>query len=226
MVVAKPSGLVCTPDDHGGDRDSLLEWLRRSHPTATLVNRIDAETSGIVLVALSHEAMSHLSQQFENRTVKKYYIAYVGGSAMFETMDIDRPVGPVLRRGLTHVRRKGKPSQTHLIRERNYRGFARLCCIPKTGRTHQIRIHLSDIGLPILGDTQHGGALVPLSAIKKNYHLSRKREDRKEAPLIRRVALHSHRICYIPYLQDEAITITSEEPADMQHLARQLERYA
>ncbi|MBF0244845.1 MAG: RNA pseudouridine synthase [Planctomycetes bacterium] len=228
LVVSKPAGMGCLPDRRDMGRPNLLELLRLDYPTATLVHRIDIGTSGIVLVALSSEAMSFLSQQFEARTVHKEYLTYVSGFVPFEDLTVRRPVGPILYKDGGRVVRKGGPSETSFIRVRNYRGYARLLCHPLTGRTHQIRIHLSDMGLPIVGDLEYGGKFPLLSEFKRGYKSSRKQEGKEDAekPLISRTCLHAHRIVYLPPGCTSMREQVCPEPADLEIFTNKLDKYA
>jgi RluA family pseudouridine synthase len=226
LVINKPAGMGCIPDRRDMGRKSLLEHLTEKYPTARLVHRLDVTTSGVVLVALSTDSMRHLSEQFQNREVHKEYITFVNGFTAFEELTISKPVGPILRKGETTIRRKGKDSITHIKRLRNLKGYSKLSCAPQTGRTHQIRIHLSDMGLPIVADEKYGGQLPFLSKIKKNYNRSKRNDDRAESPLLTRVALHAANITYTPFQSDQTLTLSAEPPSDMLKFEEKLEKFA
>lgn len=226
MVVNKPAGMGCIPDRRDMGRQCLLEWVREIEPEATLVHRLDLETSGIVLVALHIDAMRHLSMQFQERSIKKEYLTFVSGYVGFEDITIDRPVGPILRQGETTIRRKGKSSITRFVKERSFRHYTRLNCFPSTGRTHQIRIHLSDMGLPIVADTKYGGEVPYLSKIKKKYIRSGKETRREESPLLDRVALHAKSLEYLPFEASELFKIECPEAPDLKKFTDKLEKYS
>jgi len=135
------------------------------------VHRIDKETSGVVLFAKTEEAFRALSLQFQERTLTKIYHALVVGRPGWVEQDCDAPLlvdGD--RRHRTIVHREGKPSHTYLKVLETFRDFALVEAQPKTGRTHQIRAHLSYLGHPIVGDALYrGGEGLFLSAFKRGY---------------------------------------------------------
>lgn len=226
LVVNKPAGLGCIPDRRDMGRPNLLELLKQDYEHVSLVHRLDLETSGIILVAKHPEAMTSLSMQFQERTIKKEYLAMVSAFVPFEELEVDRPVGPILRKGATTVRRKGKDAKTKFVKDRAYRGFTRLLCYPSTGRTHQIRIHLADMGLPIVGDDKYGGTWPYLSKIKKKYVRSSKEERKEESPLVRRFVLHAKSLIYVPHGAQEPITIECPEADDIVKFCQKLDKFA
>ena len=164
LVLNKPSGLVCHPTK--GDETSSLVGRVRLHmgPNYHLVNRLDRETSGLVLIAKEDTAARALRRAWESRTVTKTYLAIVHGHPIEETQTISAPLGRDLD---SHVAIKdcvlpgGFISETtfKVLRrfERDARPFALLEVQPHSGRKHQIRIHLAHIGHPIVGDKIYGG---------------------------------------------------------------------
>lgn len=232
LVVNKAAGVGCLSDRYDLGRVSLLELLRRDFPSAVLVHRIDLETSGLVLAALSTEAMRWLSAQFEERRVKKEYIAFVSGFAAFGELTVNRPVDKPQKKyesgsdapGFGTEKSRSAPEAVTSFRLlRNYRGFAKIHCLPKTGRLHQIRIHLSGLGLPVVCDSKYGGVTPMLSKIKKGYF---KAAGREEVPLLKRLALHAWKICYTPFGEDEARTQEAPLPRDLSSFEGKLERFA
>lgn len=154
LVVEKPAGLLSVPG-RGEDRaDCLIARLRVAFPTVLLVHRLDLDTSGVMVFALTPHAQKHLGQQFERRQVKKAYVARVWGRLQPATGRVDLPLivdwpnRP--RQKVDHE--QGRPAQTgwRVIRAGDDETRVRL--FPLTGRSHQLRVHMASLGHPILGD--------------------------------------------------------------------------
>jgi tRNA pseudouridine32 synthase / 23S rRNA pseudouridine746 synthase len=154
VVLDKPSGLLTVPGKDPSLADSLDARAREKWPTATVVHRLDKDTSGILLMALNKKALGFLGSQFEHRKTTKAYVARVWGSPKEERGTVDLPLATDWenkpRQRVDHER--GRPSQTLWeVVEREAKA-SRLRLVPLTGRTHQLRVHMLAIGHPILGD--------------------------------------------------------------------------
>ena len=153
LLVEKPAGLLSVPG-RGEDRaDCLINRLRGAFPTVLLVHRLDMDTSGIMVFALTPHAQKHLGQQFERRQVKKSYVARVRGRLSPASGTVDQPLmvdWPNRPRQMIHP--EGRPARTdwRVIRARDEESRVRLS--PLTGRSHQLRVHMAHLGHPILGD--------------------------------------------------------------------------
>lgn len=156
LLVNKPSGLLSVPGRHPQNRDSLISRLQVKWPQALIVHRLDMDTSGIMVIALSKEAHSNLSKQFERRQVSKTYEAIVQGIPHPEESTIDLPlITDWPNRPLQKVCfENGKPSLTRykVLEVDEDASLSTLLLVPETGRSHQLRLHLETIGHPILGD--------------------------------------------------------------------------
>ncbi|ADO43910.1 ribosomal large subunit pseudouridine synthase A [Ketogulonicigenium vulgare Y25] len=154
VVVDKPSGLLSVPGKGEHLADCLIARVQRVFPTALLVHRLDRDTSGVMVFALTPHAQRHLGLQFENRQTKKIYIARVWGEVAAPEGHIDLPlIVDWPNRPLQMVdHENGRPAQTDWKRVRTGGGESRMRLMPKTGRSHQLRVHMLEIGHPILGD--------------------------------------------------------------------------
>ena len=155
LVVNKPAGLLSVPGKGEHLADCLLSRVQAAFPEALLVHRLDRDTSGVMVFALTPQAQRHLGLQFERRHVRKTYVARVQGHIVEDTGTIDLPLGvdwPNRPRQRVD-RENGRPAQTdwRVIR-REAEGTTRVRLTPHTGRSHQLRVHLRETGHPILGD--------------------------------------------------------------------------
>jgi tRNA pseudouridine32 synthase/23S rRNA pseudouridine746 synthase len=154
LLVDKPSGLLSVPGKGAHLSDCLLARVQEAFPEALLVHRLDRDTSGIMVFALTHHAQRHLGLQFEKRQVKKVYIARVWGEVTEDAGTVDLPlIVDWPNRPRQHVNfETGKPAVTDWRVARREDGVTRMRLFPKTGRSHQLRVHMKEIGHPILGD--------------------------------------------------------------------------
>ena len=154
LVVDKPAGLLSVPG-RGEDRaDCLIARLRAAFPTVLLVHRLDLDTSGVMVFALTPHAQRHLSKQFEERQTRKVYVARLAGRLEPKTGRVDLPLivdwpnRP--RQKVDHD--EGRPAQTDWRVMRATDDETRVRLMPVTGRSHQLRVHMAQTGHPILGD--------------------------------------------------------------------------
>lgn len=156
VVINKPAGIIVHPDGKH-DYPALTSWLEKKYKEFYLVHRIDRETSGVLVVAKTAEAFEFLKAQFKNREIKKTYRAFVYGPLKDERGVIDKPIGS--GRGGVGPRSASLPHGTTRDALTTYRviangaGCAYVEVFPKTGRTHQIRVHFSSIQHPVVCDT-------------------------------------------------------------------------
>lgn len=206
LVVNKPAGMVVHPGA-GNYTQTLLNALLFHYPKlskcggnlrAGIVHRLDKDTSGVIVVAKTDSAFQSISEQFRNRQVKRRYIAFVKGNVELDEGVIDLPLS-------RHKRHRGKISVSYESKRRavtyyklikRFDNFTMLELTPRTGRTHQIRVHLSFIGHPILGDLKYGG----------------------RTGLINRQALHAVGLGFCHPGLNKFIEFNSELPQDMKAL--------
>ncbi len=236
VAVSKPAGLATIPGR--GETDSVLERLAaqlglphtgQADPRVRVVHRLDKDTSGVLLFAKNVEAQRHVSHQFQNNLIGKEYVALVHGRPSEPEGDIDAPLAPhpTSPKRMT-VSKQGRPARTRWRLEETFRNVALLRCFPKTGKTHQIRVHLKHAGMPLAIDPLYNPPRpdakpgLRLSQFKHGYRPTRGEEER---PLIDRLTLHAHRLTFTN-LNGETVTIEAELPKDLRATLNQLRRHS
>ncbi|MFK7976541.1 MAG: pseudouridine synthase [Halioglobus sp.] len=153
LLVRKPDLLLSVPGRHPLNKDCMITRLQQTYPTASIVHRLDLDTSGIMVVPLNKPTHAHISRQFQERKVDKSYQAIVYGCVANDTGSIDLPIAADWenrpRQMICHER--GKAALTHFEVLARMPDRTRLLLKPVTGRSHQLRIHLRELGHPILG---------------------------------------------------------------------------
>jgi len=204
-VIDKPAGLVVHPAP-GHWSGTLLNGLlarddkARQLPRAGIVHRLDKDTSGLMVVARSRPAMDALVARIAAREVRREYLALAhrpwSGPAQRE---VDAPIGRDPRNRLRMAvvdleRNAGKPAQTLFTLLQNAEPFCLLRCLLRTGRTHQIRVHLAHLGHPLVADALYGGA---------------------PAAGLARQALHARRLAFAHPITGQALDFSAPLPADL-----------
>jgi len=239
LALDKPAGLLTSPDRYDPNRPNLMKllhagieqqkpWAReRNLNYLSNAHRLDFETSGVILLAKSKEVLVALADLFGSEKPLKKYLALVRGEILENQFEVDAKLSPhPVKIGEMRVDPKnGKKSKTKFKVLENFSrfGYALLKCEPLTGRTHQIRIHLKHVGLPIVGDELYGGKPLWLSRLKKDYRL---KEGREERPLISRVALHAEELQLPHPVTNEMVTIKAEWPKDLKVAVKYLRQYS
>ncbi|MEM1322677.1 MAG: RluA family pseudouridine synthase [Bacteroidota bacterium] len=224
VVLNKPAGTLTIPDRYAREIPNLLGWLNHRYGKVFTIHRLDRETSGIVCFAKTEAAHRHLSRQFEQRTVDKYYTVLVEGQVHSETGIIDKPIAPnPQKQGRMMISAKGKPSLTHYQLLEHFKHFSLLEANIKTGRTHQIRIHFEAIGYPLAIDAVYGRRdAFLLSMVKKKYKTSK---DAEERPLMSRTSLHARRLAFDHPDNQERINLEAQLPKDFSAVLKQLRKW-
>ena len=201
LVINKPAGVSVTKDRTGAPQlvDFLTDQLgQQICSQLRLVHRLDKDTSGVMILAKNTKTQSVLSSYFEKKLIKKTYLAIVTGAVPGQQGTINAPLAhsrknPAL---MCIARKKGKEAVTDWQLLADFGTVALLAVHPLTGRTHQIRIHLPSIGLPLAIDPLYGSSrLLFLSDFKSDYRLAK---GQTEKPLIERLTLHAYQIALPP----------------------------
>ena len=166
LVVYKPKGMVVhpAPGNHNGTLVNALLWHCKDSLSGIngvlrpgIVHRIDKDTSGLLLVAKNDFAHVHLAEQIKEHSLNRIYQTIVYGVNMDDEGDVDAPIGRSTKdRKKMAIVEGGRTAQTHYSVVKRYSGFTHVQCKLKTGRTHQIRVHMAYIGHPVAGDAVYG----------------------------------------------------------------------
>jgi 23S rRNA pseudouridine1911/1915/1917 synthase len=200
-----------------------------------IVHRLDRDTSGVILVVKDEKVHKHLALQFEEREIKKEYLAVVKGETELDSDKIDLPIGNDKRdrkkMAIRHDTGKNAVSIFEVIER--FPGYTLVRVILETGRTHQIRVHMKTIGHPVIADSEYGNSdacciedfTKPVS--NKDIHSLAKLTDlcnNISDPIIERQALHAYRIGFTHPVYNKAMEFTAELPKDMHNLITTLRK--
>jgi 23S rRNA pseudouridine1911/1915/1917 synthase len=224
LVVNKPAGLVVHPA-HGHYKETLVNALIHhtkdlsmgfSENRPGIVHRLDKETSGLLVVAKNNFTHEHLAQQFQQRTIQRKYWAVVYGEFKESEGRIETLIGrhPGDRKKFSSKVTHGKTAITNFKKLKySVKGFTLLEVRLETGRTHQIRVHLSDKGFPVAGDNLYG-------ASRRTQNISAKKL-KEIVTNIGRIALHAKELGFVHPKTREELFFTSQMPSDLMPLIKE-----
>lgn len=232
LVVEKPAGMVVHPGP-GTKTGTLVNALLHHDPEIAkvgvvfrpgIVHRLDANTTGVMVVAKTNHARQHLVEQFKAKKVQKEYRAVVVGTMPFDSDYIDLAIGKDKHKSdrMRIDPKDGKPSSTFYEVVERFQGATHVKAMPHTGRTHQIRVHLAQIGFPVAGDPVYGRQAVATWQAAQDRELAQGRPGIS----VRRHALHAHRLSLEHPVREERMTFESPIPADMTALLEFLREHS
>ncbi|TXI20157.1 MAG: RluA family pseudouridine synthase [Nitrosomonas sp.] len=220
LVIDKPCGMAV----HGGSGISfgVIEQLRAQNPSwkfLELVHRLDRETSGVLLLAKKRSALVELHRQIRENSVKKHYLVMVEGKWHNTVQNVKLSLNKFItatgeRRVQISNNACNKPMHAHTVfkLQKSWKNFSLLEAELKTGRTHQIRVHLAHLGYPIIGDSKYGNFKInkQLAKATNEYHLSR-------------MFLHAHSLQFNHPISKEVMAVQAHLPSDLQEFIDKLD---
>ncbi len=217
-VIDKPAGLAAhPPEDRRSHAHTVASWARARFgdlPSSVdterpgIVHRLDRDTSGVMVLAKTQAALDALRAQWKARAVHKQYRCVVLGVPRFQSDWIERPIAPDPRHPerMTVVDEGGRESSTFYELVERFAGFAHVRCEPRTGRTHQIRVHMMSIGHSLVGDRVYRSRARQHDVLPAG------------APVTRRQCLHAHRLELQHPHTEEPLVFEAPLPDDLQQL--------
>ena len=235
LVVNKPAGMVVHPG-HGNYSGTLINALtfhfdnlpNNSSNRPGLVHRIDKDTSGLLVVAKTEEAMTHLAKQFFDKTSEREYIALVWGDVKEDQGTIEGAIGRHPKNRLQNTvfigddAHKGKPAVTHYKVLERFGYVTLVSCKLETGRTHQIRVHLKHIGHTLFNDERYGG-----DRILKGTSFSKYKQFVENCfSILPRQALHAKTLGFVHPVTEEKMKFDSPVPDDIAQCLEKWRNYS
>ena len=233
LLINKPAGLVVHPG-HGNYTGTLVNALAfhfenlpmNSSERPGLVHRIDKDTTGLLVIAKTEAAMSHLAKQFEAKTSEREYIAMVWGNVKADEGTIEgniaRHVKDRMQMAVFADPEIGKPAVTHYKVLERFGYVTLVSCILETGRTHQIRVHMKHIGHPLFNDSRYGGDLI----LKGTTFTKYKQFIDNCFKILPRQALHAKTLGFVHPTTGEMMRFDTELPQDMKDLIEKWRGYS
>lgn len=244
LVVNKQPGVSVLPGRSPEERVALFEGLlyylgQESPPTTEeeeapetvgpvprprIAHRLDKDTSGVMVVAKDYEALVSLTKQFEERTVRKEYVAVVRGMVPQDRGLIEFPIAPHRKDPNRWViSKKGRPASTEFEVTERFDGYTLVALRPRTGRTHQIRVHMMAIGHPLAVDPTYGDkGQILLSELKSEY---KRKRGIPEKPVIGRLTLHARRLTIVHPGTGQEAAYEAPLSNDLEFLLKALRKY-
>lgn len=215
LIIDKPSGLLTHPKNKNDQSKSVVSWLLKNRPSVKdvgedkirpgIVHRLDKETSGLLLIAKNQKSFEYLKKLFQERKIKKTYIALVYGRLKNKKGVIETPLGKLGTKQTTRIHGKHDLKEKIAITEyealKEYADYSLLEVTPKTGRTHQIRVHLKSIGHPVVCDPLYAG----------KHHIC--------PPELGRLFLHAQKLSFVSPA-GESLTAETDLPPELDNFLK------
>ena len=229
-VVNKPAGIVVHPGI-GNSTGTLVNGLMNHFKNLSdingrvrpgIVHRLDKDTSGAILIAKTNDAHAKISRQFSNREVKKQYTALVWGKWKIRNGEINEPIARTKKDPTLYaVLEGGKSSITDFKIEKYFPHLTEMSFFPKTGRTHQIRVHSAHLGYPVFGDEKYGGGITKARGFLPEFS----RFYDKELKKFKRNALHAKRLEIIHPISKNPIIFKAPLPKEYLSLVNSIDSF-
>ncbi len=225
LVINKKSGVLSIPDRFNKFAPNIYSQLNKHYGQVFIVHRLDRDTSGVMMFAKNAETHKELNLDFESNDIRRVYHTIVDGLVFQDNFEIDIPLRASKKHlGTTIPSAKGKPSLTIVKVLERFRNQTLLECELKSGRHHQIRVHLKTVGHPLLVDELYGkNSFFLLSYIKSKVNLKKGTE---EIPIISRLTMHSHYLEFTHPTTKQRLSFNADYQKDFAALLQILRKYA
>ncbi len=225
LLINKISGILTIPDRYNYNLPNLINILNELYSPIYVVHRLDRDTSGVMLFARNEKAHKYANTLFEEQNIERIYHVFVRGQFPTNEVEIDIPLlMNMTEKGRVIPSARGKYSLTQVKLIEKYRYASLLECKLITGRQHQIRVHLTTIGYPLLVDELYSeNKAFYLSNIKRNYKIE---EFSEEKPILNRLSMHSYKLEFFDEISNKTISATANYHKDFETTLKLLSKYS